>query len=645
MSDVTKLYAAYKAGYLGDNILDTYFSFVANILVEEHISVVEDHVIASKLSERYSIDFPLPFIRQVLGVGVQNNCFVEDHGKYSVVIEELSKYRFQESNFNSLWSQLINEFEKYCRSIEVDISSLNTEEFILSVLDASDEVIISGEKVESDKGLSPAEYAWYSFVRNQAEENTDLYSFITAVSASNITKQALFYAGEASVDYSDLCVYLDSPIVFALLGMDEPARTESYKTLVKDMLSAKCSVHVLDHNFQEVDSIIARAATWATDTQYDIRRANNAARFFHDSQMSEAEISEFCASIESKLNDLGVTVIETSYEVYQDKAQEDESCLFDMVKDRYLEHGYSLWPEREESIRVDVRSIIMVYRKRQRQTATRLQNAKHIMLTSNNAIANVSKKYESNRSIQSGHIPACVSADLFGAILWMNTPSQMLEYQKQKLLADCYAFLKPDKTLLDKYIQSLDDARNADRIDEKTFLFLRTHKIVLDSLMNITKGDYARFNSNTYLEVYEDIQARSLKQYREEAAAHEQTKQQLFALEKKSKEEMVESGRIIEELSSRVASLELQARQKEEEAFEKKVRIWGWIMTLIAVGIPYILFGIVIELFKTRFSTISWHSALGYGIALLLTAVIAIFFKKGKRAVFTIVRKKLSGKR
>ena len=645
MSDITKLYAAYKAGYLGDNILDTYFSFVANILVEEHISVVEDHVIASKLSERYSIDFPLPFVRQVLGVGVQNNCFVEDHGKYSVVIEELSKYRFQESNFNSLWSQLVNEFEKYCRSIDVDISSLNTEEFILSVLDASDEVIISGEKVESDKGLSPAEYAWYSFVRNQAEENTDLYSFITAVSASNITKQALFYAGEASVDYSDLCVYLDSPIVFALLGMDEPARTESYKTLVKDMLSAKCSVHVLDHNFQEVDSIIARAATWATDTQYDIRRANNAARFFHDSQMSEAEISEYCASIEAKLNDLGVTVKETSYEVYQDNSQEDETYLFDMVKSRYLDRGYSLSPEREESIRVDVRSIIMVYRKRQGQTATRLQNAKHIMLTSNNAIANVSKKYESNRSIQSGHIPACVSADLFGAILWMNTPSQMLEYQKQKLLADCYAFLKPDKTLLDKYIQSLDDARNADRIDEKTFLFLRTHKVVLDSLMNITKGDYARFNSNTYLEVYEDIQNRSLKQYRDEAAAHEQTKQQLFALEKKSKEERVESGRIIEELSSRVASLELQARQKEEEAFEKKVRIWGWIMTLIAVGIPYILFGIVIELFKTRFSTISWHSALGYGIALLLTAVIAIFFKKGKRAVFTIVRKKLSGKR
>ena len=163
--------------------------------------------------------------------------------------------------------------------------------------------------------------------------------------------------------------------------------------------------------------------------------------------------------------------------------------------------------------------------------------------------------------------------------------------------------------------------------------------------MNITKGDYARFNSNTYLEVYEDIQARSLKQYREEAAAHEKTKQQLFALEKKSEEEKAESGRVIEELSNRVASLELQARQQEEKAFEKRVNKWGWVATIICIGIPYFLLTVLLELFKSQLSTLSWHSALGYGIAALLTILIAAFFKKGRRAVFTIVRKKLSEKK
>lgn len=80
MSNITKLYAAYKTGYLGNNILDTYFSFVANMISEERLTVVEDSIIAAKFKERYTIELPLPFIRQVLGVGVQNGSFIENHG-------------------------------------------------------------------------------------------------------------------------------------------------------------------------------------------------------------------------------------------------------------------------------------------------------------------------------------------------------------------------------------------------------------------------------------------------------------------------------------------------------------------------------------------------------------------------------------
>lgn len=631
MSNITKLYAAYKAGYLGNNILDTYFSFIANMIVEEHLTVVEDTVIATKFKDRYTMELQLPFIRQVLGVGVQNGSFIEDHGKYSVVVNELVKYCFSETDFNILWERLLNEFSAYCREKNIDISLLDTSAFLLDILDDADEKILSGEKVDEPDGMSPAEYGWYSFIKEQGESQTKLYSFVAALSASNITKQALFHAGESTPDYSGLHIYLDSPIVFALLGMDDTSRTESYKQLVADMLRAKCSVHVLDHNFQEVDSIIARAAGWATNTLYDLRKANNAARFFHDSQMDETEISEFCDNIETKLNELGITVKETSYDVYQDKFQEDETCLFDMVKSRYLDHGYELSQEKQDSIRIDVQSIIMIYRERQGRTATRLQNAKHIMLTSNNAIANVSKKYESNRSLQAGHIPACISADLFGAILWLDSPMQLLEYQKKKLLADCYAFLRPDKVLLDKYIQSLDEARNADAIDEKKFLFLRTHKVVLDSLMDITKGDYARFNSNTYLEVYDDIQERSLKKYKDEAAAHRQTQEKLETLEKTSSVE-------IDSLKARISCMEENEKKRQEDAFNKKVSTWGWVATLILAGIPYLLLVVCIEVAKTQFSDISWRSAYGITGTFLATTIAGILFTAGKKWCFKKVR-------
>jgi len=634
MANIVKLYAAYKAGYLGNNILDTYFSFLANMIYEERLNVVEDGVIADKFKERYTMELPLPFIRQVLGVGVKNGSFIEDHGKYSVVTNELAKYRFSETDFNTLWTQLINEFTEYCQAKDIDISSLNTSAFVTNILDDSDEKILAGEKVDEPDGMSPSEYGWYNFIKEQGELKTELYSFVSALSACNITKQALFYAGEASVDYSDLHIYLDSPIVFALLGMDDVSRTESYQQLVADMLRAKCSVHVLDHNFHEVDGIIARAAEWATNPSYDLRRANNAARFFHDSQMEGPEISEFCENIEAKLNELGVTVKETSYDVFQNEFQEDETCLFDMVKDRYNAHGYELSQEKQDSIRIDVRSIIIIYRERQGQTATRLQKAKHVMLTSNNAIANVSKKYESNRSIQSGHIPACISADLFATILWLDSPMQLLEYQKKKLLADCYAFLKPDKVMLDKYIKLLDEARNADAIDEKKFLFLRTHKVVLDSLMDVTKGDYARFNSNTYLEVYDDIQEKAQKKYKDEAVAHTQTQERLKRLEKASSDE-------IETLKARISTMEENEKKRQESDFNKKVSIWGWVATVILAGIPYLLLVVGIEIVKTQFSNISWQSAYGIAGTVIATAIAGILFAKGKKWCFEKVRTKL----
>lgn len=522
-----------------------------------------------------------------------------------------------------MWTQLVSTFRDYCAKIDVDISKDIIEEFILRVLDDSDNLILSGYEMIDDHGLKPEEYAWYSFVKNQAEECSQLYSFIAAISASNITKQALFFVGDSEPNFSGLNVYLDSPIVFALLGMDDEARTMSYKKLVGDMIHAGCNVQVLDNDFQEVDGIITRAATWATSAEYDIRKANNAARFFHDSRMSETEITEFCENLESYLNKLSIAVKSTNYDVYQDKFQEDENTLFEMIKSKYSEQGRHLSDDQERSILVDVRSIVMVYRERQGQASTRIETSKHLMLTSNNAIANISKQYESNRSIQAGHIPACISADLFGTILWLSSPLQMAEYHKYKLLADCYRFLRPNRIMLDKYIQSLDEARAIDEIDEKKYLFLRTHPVVLDSLMNITRGDYARFNSNTYLEVYADIEARAMKKYDDEVIAHRQTLAERDA-DKKT----------IRELNSRIEALENTERERKQRSFSKRVKILWIIITALFCVVPCFVVTIVIEIIPSMlpsiFSGVTKSTVICTAVLVAATSVIGILNEKGK---------------
>lgn len=51
--------------------------------------------------------------------------------------------------------------------------------------------------------------------------------------------------------------------------------------------------------------------------------------------------------------------------------------------------------------------------------------------------------------------------------------------------------------------------------------------MVSDALMNVTKGDYARFNDWTYLDVYEETKSQARKEYLIEAEKPKQTKEAL----------------------------------------------------------------------------------------------------------------------
>lgn len=145
--------------------------------------------------------------------------------------------------------------------------------------------------------------------------------------------------------------------------------------------------------------------------------------------------------------------------------------------------------------------------------------------------------------------------------------------------------------------------------------------------MDITKGDHARFNSNTYLEVYEDIQEKTQKKYKDEVAAHTQTQEKLKKLEKDSSDG-------IETLKARISVME----DKEKNDFEKRASILGWIITLALAGGPYLLLAVVIEMVKILFSTVSLLSAYVIAGAIIATTIDGVLFEKGKKWCFEKAR-------
>ena len=90
------------------------------------------------------------------------------------------------------------------------------------------------------------------------------------------------------------------------------------------------------------------------------RKANNVARYFHDSDMDKHALAEYCEGLEDMLADRDITIKQTGYDLTDADFQEDTGKLNAMIQQRYQEQGQTISEEKQRSIEVDVRSIIMV---------------------------------------------------------------------------------------------------------------------------------------------------------------------------------------------------------------------------------------------------------------------------------------------
>lgn len=629
-------YIIYKLQCKKNNILEAYFPFMANIIMEKCVDEINENIIQKEFEDKYGIKLSVAFVRQVLGVGVENKSIAKRYGKYVADISELARYKIESSDFEKMWIALKKGFDDYCRSSKIQpIFEPTFEELIFKLIDSFGvKSIIDNEWIieETENSVS---YYWYKYIKGLSDTNPDLFDFVVYLAASYAYKEALFFSGSQDSKYDGLSVYLDSPMIFALLGMDSLERTEAYKKLLSDILTNGCKVFVLDNCFEEVSGIIDRAGRWATSSAYDISKANKVAKYFHDSEMSYNEILEYSEGIEDLLNEIGVTVKRTNYDELNNAFQEDEELLFEMVKEKYMNHQLNLSQEKVESINCDIKSIVMVYRERKGRIATRIQTCSDIMLTTNGALANVCKQYEASKSIQSGHIPACISADLFGAILWLNSPIESFEYQKKKILADCYSSLQPSKKLLSEYVESLETAFKNGEIDEKKYLFLRSHSVVVDSLMDITKGDYACFDDQTYIEVYEEIEARAKSEYYNEKVQHEKTITKLNEMEREKKEISDNLLSVRKEFDE----YKEEQRVKAENKYEKKCDMWTNVGMFFFVTIPYVVIFSVAEFYKARFvNEISVSNIIKVTGCVIFTYIVLKIFDIMRDWIRTVVR-------
>lgn len=631
-----KGYAVLKSEWLNRDILDEYIPFVATIIIENNVDEVDELFLTKKLNEKYNDIFQENFVRQILSQAVRKGVIINNRGKFVVDKTNVKQYAIKMESFDFDFELLIDDFIKYANDNRYFPSKEEVKRLIFDFVDKYDDRVLYNNIEDIPISNNVFLYHWCNYVIVLTDNNKRLSEFFIGLCFGNLIKNALFYTSEATSSFSNLTIYLDTPMIFAVMGMDTPEREKSYKTLLTKAAKIGMSIRVFDHNFQEAKGIMERASRWAISSQYEQSRANKVAQFFYESGMSAEDIDEYIHDFEQQLNSKGIVKEETTYRTEENDFQTEEKHLFDEIKQEYGTRSlrYNSEAEYDNSIQTDVRSLVMIQRQRAGAYSTDLNAARCVFITTNGVVAKVSKDYTLSNELTKDKIPTAITADMFGTLLWLNYPDKN-DYVEQKLLADCKALLKASPQMIARFNLELDKAykRKDSDLTEEKFLFLRSHPIVQTFLLDATSGDYTQFDTNTWRSVYDRIVASAQfdgeKKYTEEKSEHEKTK-----------EELQQAKDTIETKSENEKRLNEIILQQQEEFSSKR----AYTLTILIYAVPYLVLSLAIIFVQSLF--VNWTIK---GICLgILTVVVGtllpICFSKIKKRIQASIIKKMAKK-
>lgn len=631
-----KGYAVLKSEWFNRDILDEYIPFVATIIIENNVDEVDELFLTKKLNEKYNDIFQENFVRQILSQAVRKGVIINNRGKFVVDKTKVKQYAIKMESFDFDFELLIDDFIKYANDNHYFPSKEEVKRLIFDFVDKYDDRVLYNNIEDIPISNNVFLYHWCNYVIELTDNNKRLSEFFIGLCFGNLIKNALFYTSEAASSFSNLTIYLDTPMIFAVMGMDTSEREKSYKTLLTKAAKIGMSIRVFDHNFEEAKGIMERASRWAISSQYEQSRANKVAQFFYESGMDAEDIDEYIHDFEQQLNSKGIVKEETTYRTEENAFQEDEKHLFDEIKQEYGTRSlkYNSEAEYDNSIQTDVRSLVMIQRKRAGAYSTDLNAARCVFITTNGVVAKVSKDYTLSNELTKDKIPTAITADMFGTLLWLNYPDKN-DYVEQKLLADCKALLKASPQMIARFNLELDKAykkKDSDLTEEK-FLFLRSHPIVQTFLLDATSGDYTQFDTNTWRSVYDRIVASAQfdgeKKYTEEKSEHEKTKG-----------ELQQAKDIIESKSENEKRLNEIILQQQEEFSSKR----AYMLTILIYAVPYLVLSLAIISVQSLF--VNWTiKGICLGIlTVMVGALLPICFSKIKKRIQESIIKKMAKK-
>ena len=487
------------------NYLQAFVPMLAECLRVSSSNVVSVEQLQSDFKRRFGMNLPSHVIRRLVKILINEGyAFREHNGTVSP-----NRQKLDELQFSSDQERVVQQYETTVEKIiEFAKESFNFD----WTHDTADEALasyISENQVELLEGISrgngsliprthypekSAKYVIASFVRRMLETSDTVKQYLIDIVKGNLLANVVYLSdirSEIETKWKT-AVYFDTRFLIDALGYGSEHNWEPRKETLTALHSMGASLYCFEHTKDEIVGILFKMQklfeTGRTHTAYGL--LVDSIEHMKSRRFGASDLALTINGIEQELHKVHISVTKKpSYEEHRYVI--DEKRLGELLTrhmrpkdvDAPIDAPIAQSDGDLRRLQNDIDSISAIARIRRERSYFMLEDCGAVFVTSNIALIKGAHEFFNSEPLR------CISDYTLANLVWLRLPNTLPNLPQKRIIADCYAALKPSEYLWELYADKVETLKQRQLISSYEYYHYRYSQEARLALMEVTYGD------------------------------------------------------------------------------------------------------------------------------------------------------------
>lgn len=489
--------------------LDLFIPFLADILKEIDLEVVDKIKLQESLTAKFNVMIPLGALETLLIRAKNTGLLNRDNNQYFVKFDEVNKIT-KESDAKKIEIQrsidsIVSSFLEYClnefdETIEADFGEDCLYRFIREHISIFVENLHSTEPDPNVKvRIKNRNYLMASFIKYLHDSKSNLVMDVSRIVKGTLLANYLMFADKTTQKskFANVTVYLDTPIVLGILGWDGPTRKKSLLEFLGLIAELEVNVMVFDITVNEIRGVFAFWKAALEKREYH-KFHEMTRQLFISRSVTPEQINTESVLLESHLKERGISVD------HRFKLNE-RYCCDETKLEKFLRRARFRRPQH------DISCISRVFNSRAGKSIKSFNEKFCIFITPNRKLEAISSRFF-RCDLEKNSIQVLTSENWLATILWLKHPEKFSSLPFDMLLTDAYGALNSDDHFWESFLNRFKSLKSKGTVSEEDFNLVRWDNSLFGMVQHASVLDGDEIAEDDIYKIVESIKRRHIEE-------------------------------------------------------------------------------------------------------------------------------------